>query len=194
MANEQNHEIKTFGPQFFIETGSDKMEYSGKAVYKIASQTKKGEYKNNMSFHETGFARYYTEDILQMESGVKGSSNEVNFRSIVHNGHYSVNADKGEIRLAAKNIIIEASEELTLLAKKKVQIGYPNAGVTKEIKLQADKVIVDTKGGNLGDALGMSSIFKSFAGSFVSPKSIAKAAAGMYGGPVASAAVDKVFP
>ena len=42
--NQENHEIKSFGPQFFIETGSDKMEKTGKAVYKIAAITKNGKF------------------------------------------------------------------------------------------------------------------------------------------------------
>ena len=40
MANEQNHEIKSFGPQFFIETGSDRMGFCGRTVYFIGAATK----------------------------------------------------------------------------------------------------------------------------------------------------------
>ena len=177
--NQENHEIKGFGPQFFVETGSDEMEHSGKAVYKIAATTKDGK-KNNISFHETGFARYYTEDIFQIESGIKGKSNENNFRSIVHNGNYTVNAEKGEIRLRAKNIIIEATNDLSLLAPNTIQIGYPERGATKEVLTNADKVHTTTRGGNIGDLLKTSSLFASFAGSFVSGSSLGKAASGMF--------------
>ena len=47
---------------------------------------------------------------------------------------------------------------------------------------------VTTKGGNIGDLLKTSSLFSSFAGSFVSSSSLASAAAGMYTGPLAGAA------
>ena len=179
--NEQNHELKTFGPQVLIDTGNGTMCHSGKTVFFIQGITK-DKIKNNISFHETGFARVYTEKTLQVESGVLGSSNEkdnISFRQIVHNGHYAVNADKGEIRLAAKNIILEASNEITLLAPTKIQIGDPN-GTTDKIELEADKVDVITKGGNIGDLLKTSSLFSSFAGSFVSDNSLASAATKMY--------------
>ena len=57
MANEQNHEIKSFGPQFFIETGSDRMSFCGRTVYFIGAATKlknvgtgESEVNNNFSF------------------------------------------------------------------------------------------------------------------------------------------------
>tara|TARA_Y100000114_G_scaffold27199_1_gene22902 strand:+ start:5039 stop:5614 length:576 start_codon:yes stop_codon:yes gene_type:complete len=190
--NQENHEIKTFGSQFFIESGSEDMEYSGRAVYKIAATTKDDK-KNNISFHETGFARYYTEDKFQIESGIKGSTNENNFTTIVHKGNYTVNADKGEIRLKAKNIIIEATDNLSLLAPNTIQIGYPEKGATKEVLTNADKVHTTTRGGNIGDLLKTSSLFSSFSGSFVPSGSLASAAAGMYGGPIAGALAKKFF-
>jgi len=185
--NEQNHELKTFGPQFLIDTGNEVMTHSGKTVYFIQGITK-DKVKNNISFHETGFARIYTENILQIESGVRCKDNEDAFRQIVHHGNYNVNADKGEIRLSAKNIIIEATDNLSLLGSKTIQIGYPEQGATKEVLTNADKVHTTTRGGNIGDLLKTSSLFSSFAGSFVSSSSLASAASGMYGGPLAGAA------
>ena len=130
--NEQNHELKTFGPQFLIDTGNETMFHSGKTVYFIQGITK-DKVKNNISFHETGFARYYTENILQVESGVRCKDNEDAFRQIVHHGNYDVNADTGEIRLAAQNIVIEATDNLSLLGSKTIQIAYPEQGATKEV-------------------------------------------------------------
>ena len=176
--NQENHEIKSFGPQFFIETGSDKMEKTGKAVYKIAAITKNGKFRNNITFHEPGLARYYTDGRFQIEAGYRGEPNDVNYFTVVHEGHYSVNADKGEIKLKAKNIVIEAEDNLTLKAGTTIQIGEKD-GSTDLIKLQARKIIADTKGGNVGDLLKSSSLFKSFAGSFVAGGPLGSAAAGM---------------
>ena len=176
--NQENHEIKSLGPQVFLETGSDKMEDSGRAVYKFAAITK-DKRRNNITFHETGFARYYTENEFQVEVGITGKSNENNYRTIVHKGHYCVNADKGEIKLKAKNIVIEATNNLTLEAGNTIQIGYPQAGATKLIRLEANKIVAKTKGGNVGDILKTSSLFASFAGSFVAGGPLGSAAAGM---------------
>ena len=189
--DKQNHQTKNFGSQFFIESGSDEMTYAGRTVSLMASVTK-DKIKNNMSFHETGLARYHTEKDYQIEAGVKCKDTDNAMRTLVHHGNYCVNADRGEMRLSARNIIIEASNELILQAEK-IRIGYEERGATNEINLHADKVEVTTKGGNIGDLLKTSSLFSSFSGSFVSGGSLASAAAGMYGGPVAGAIAKKFF-
>ena len=195
MANEQNHEIKSFGPQFFIETGSDRMGFCGRTVYFIGAATKvkndgtgESQVKNNISFHETGFARYYTEKQLQIEAGKLSKDNEITMSTVVHNGHYSVNANTGEIKLKAKDIILEAENSIEIKADNLIQIGHKETGATKEVLTNADKVHTTTRGGNIGDLLKTSSLFSSFAGSFVSSSSLASAASGMYGGPLAGAA------
>ena len=194
MANEQNHEIKSFGPQFFIETGSDRMGFCGRTVYFFGAATKvkndgtgESQVKNNISFHETGFARYYTEKQLLIEAGKLSKDNEITMSTVVYHGDYTVNADNGKLRLKAKDIILEATDNITLKADKLIQIGHPEQGATNQVRIEADKVQVNTRGGNIGDLLKTSSLFSSFAGSFVSSSSLASAASGMYGGPLAGA-------
>ena len=50
----------------------------------------------------------------------------------------------------------------------------------QQVLTNANKVHTTTKGGNIGDLLKTSSLFSSFAGSFVSASSLVSAAAGMY--------------
>jgi len=179
--NQEKHECKTLGP-LMIESGTNRVGAAGKTVYFIGSKNENG-VKNNISFHEgDGLARYYTEKGFQVECGVKSKENDNNYKTIVHKGNYTVNADRGEIRLSGKTIIIEAADELHLLATNKIQIGYPEKGGTKEVLTNADIVHTVTKGGNIGDLLKTSSLFAAFASSFVPGFSIASAAAGMYGG------------
>ena len=179
--NQESRELKTIGP-LLIESGTTRVGVAGKTVYFIGSKNKDG-VKNNISFHEgKGLARYYTEKEFQLEAGVKCKDNEIACSTVVHHGSYTVNADRGEIKLSGKTIIIEAADELHLLATNKIQIGYPQRGATKKVLTNADIVHTETKGGNIGDLLKKSSLFASFAGSFVPQFSIASAAAGMYGG------------
>ena len=177
--NQESRELKTIGP-LIIESGTNRVGAAGKTVYFIGSKNKDG-VKNNLSFHEgKGLARYYTEKEFQIESGVKCKQNANNYKTIVHKGNYTLNADKGEIRLSGKTIIIEAADELHLLATNKIQIGYPEEGGTQQVLINAGVVDVKTKGGNIGDILKTSSLFAAFAGSFVPQYAIAKAAAKMY--------------
>tara|TARA_B100000427_G_scaffold309398_1_gene298391 strand:- start:506 stop:1054 length:549 start_codon:yes stop_codon:yes gene_type:complete len=177
--NQESREIKTFGP-LLIESGTQRVGAAGKTVYFIGSKNKDG-VANNISFHEgKGIARYYTEKEFQVEAGVKCKDNQIAYKTIVHHGSYSVNADRGDIKLKGRNIILEADDEIQIKASNLVQIGYPEPGGTKEIRLNADLVDVTTKGGNVGDILKTSSLFAAFAGSFVPQYAIAKAAAKMY--------------
>ena len=179
--NQESRELKTIGP-LLIESGTQRVGVAGKTVYFIGSKNKDG-VKNNISFHEgKGLARYYTEKEFQLEAGIKCKDNEIACSTVVHHGSYTVNADRGEIKLSGKTIIIEAADELHLLAANKIQIGFPEPGGTKQVLTNADIVHTETKGGNIGDLLKKSSLFASFAGSFVPGFSIASAAAGMYGG------------
>ena len=179
--NQESRELKTIGP-LLIESGTNRVGHAGKTAYFIGSANKDC-VKNNISFHEgDALARYYTEKEFQVECGIKCKDNNNSYRTIVHHGNYNVNADRGEIRLSGKTIIIEAADELHLLATNKIQIGYPQRGATKKVLTNADIVHTTTKGGNIGDLLKKSSLFASFAGSFVPQFSIASAAAGMYGG------------
>jgi|TARA_B100000085_G_C18450511_1_gene474658 hypothetical protein len=181
MANEQNHELKTFGAQFLIDTGNERMTHAGKTVYFIQGMTK-DKIKNNISFHETGLSRYYTEKTLQVESGYLGASNvkdNISYRQVVHKGDYTLNVDLGAIRLRAKNIILEAENDLTLKASNKIQIGDKSTGATKEIELKADKVHAITTNGNIADILGTSFLKKAFSGSYANAGALGLAASGL---------------
>ena len=114
-----------------------------------------------------------------MEVGIKCKDSDAAFRQIVHHGDYTLNADKGEIKLTAKNIIIEATNNLSLLAPKKIQIGGPSAGETKEIELKADKIHAVTTNGNIADILGTSFLKKSFVNSFANTNILGIAASGL---------------
>ena len=181
MSNQESREIKTIGP-LLIESGTNRVGAAGKTAYFIGCVNKDG-VKNNISFHEgKSLARYYTEKEFQVEAGVNCKDNQIAYKTIVHHGSYSVNTDRGDIKLKGRNIILEADDEIQIKAANKIQIGNPEPGGTKEIVLTADIVHCDTKGGNIGDILKTSNLFRSFAGSFVPEHALVKAAKGMYGG------------
>ena len=177
--NQESREIKSIGP-LLIESGTNRVGAAGKTAYFIGCVNKVG-IKNNISFHEgKGLARYYTEKEFQVEAGVNCKDNQIAYKTIVHHGSYSVNADRGDIKLKGRNIILEADDEIQIKASNLVQIGHPEPGGTKEIVLTADVIDATSKGGNVADVLQTSSLFRSFAGSFVPQHAIAKAAKGMF--------------
>lgn len=191
--SEVNHEIKSWGPQFFIETGNDVVGYPGRTVYFMGAKTKDGAHVYNQSFHEdSGLSRVYAEKTLQVECGIHNSESENSYRFITHRGSYAVNADRGEIKIKGRDIILEAADQLILKSDNIIQIGNKN-GTTDLIDIRARKVNIKGRGGNLANALKTSNLFKSFAGSYVGGNSLLAAGASMIGGPVAGAIVGAFF-
>ena len=78
--------------------------------------------------------------------------------------------------------MVEKSKKnsIEIKADNLIQIGHKETGATKEVLTYANRVHTTTKGGNIGDLLKTSSLFSSFAGSFVSDNSLASAATKMY--------------
>ena len=190
---EENHEIKSWGPQFFIETGNEVVGYPGRTVYFMGGRTKDGAHAYNQSFHEdSGLSRVYTEKTLQVECGIHNSESENSYRFITHKGDYAVNADRGQIKIKGRDIILEAADQLILKSDNVIQIGNKN-GTTDLIDIRARKVNIKGRGGNLANFLKTSNLFKSFAGSFVDNNNIFAAGASMIGGPVAGAIVGGLF-
>ena len=124
--SEENHEIKSWGPQFFIETGNDTVGVPGRTVYFMGAKTKDGAHVYNQSFH----------------------------------------ADRGEIKIKGRDIILQASDNLILKCDNIIQIGNKN-GTTDLIDIRARKVNIKGRGGNIANLLKTSNIFKSFAKSYV---------------------------
>ena len=191
--SEVNHEIKSWGPQFFIETGNEVVGYPGRTVYFMGAKTKDGAHVYNQSFHEdSGLSRVYTEKTLQVECGIHNSESDNSYRFITHRGSYAVNADRGEIKLKAKDIILEAADSIILKADNLIQIGHPGQ-LTDRVQIEARKVHIRGRGGNMGNALKTSNLFRSFASSYVGGNSLLAAGASMIGGPVAGAIVGAFF-
>tara|TARA_R100000152_G_C6719105_1_gene145378 strand:+ start:356 stop:937 length:582 start_codon:yes stop_codon:yes gene_type:complete len=191
--SEVNHEIKSWGPQFFIETGNEVVGYPGRTVYFMGAKTKDGAHVYNQSFHEdSGLSRVYTEKTLQVECGIHNSESDNSYRFITHRGSYAVNADRGQIKLKAKDIILEAADSIYLKADNLIQIGHPGQ-LTDRVQIEARKVQISGRGGNMGNALKTSNIFRSFATSFAGDNNLLAAGASMIGGPVAGFAVKTFF-
>jgi len=166
-----------FGPKLQIESGNPVMGTPGRSAFSLMSTT-----DSNVKFvqahTESGLTKFYSEGVMQFEAGSHptiASNSASAFAFIAHKGNFSVNADKAEVKLSGKQIILEASREIVIQAPK-IRIGYEVENKTKDIKIIGQMVDIKTKKGNLAEVLGTSSYLKSFAGTFVSDKALAYAA------------------
>ena len=84
---------------------------------------------------------------MQFEAGSHptiASNSASAFAFIAHKGNFSVNADKAEVKLSGKQIILEASREIVIQAPK-IRIGYEVENKTKDIKIIGQMVDIKQK-------------------------------------------------
>ena len=172
-----------FGPKLQIESGNPVMGAPGRSAFSFMSTT-----DSNVKFvqahTESGLTKFYSEGTMQFETGSHPkmvSSNATAFAFIAHRGDFAINADKGAVRVEAKQIVLDASREI-IIQSPKIRIGYDIENKTKEIKIIGQEVDIQTKKGSLADALMTSSFLKTFDGTLISDLALAAS-----GSPVSAA-------
>lgn len=211
--SQENYCQEIFNQQLIVEASGHVVGLPGKVAYSLLAATKDGvKYSQTLS-EGSGLSRVYAEKTLQVECGFKNKENEHSYKLVVHKGNCDFNADKGKLLQKAKQITLQASEEIVLQAPK-IRIGYDQPGSTDEVLIYGKKVHVDEKGlkkGNIAELLKKTSMFKAFASSYLggsggllggfggamggdlSLSGLAQAAATAYGGPIAGAAAGQLL-
>ena len=210
--SQENYTQEIFNQQLIIEASGHVVGLPGKVAYSLLSATKDGVKYNQTLSEGSGLSRVYAEKTLQVECGFKNQENEHSYKLVVHKGNCDINADRGKLLQKAKQITLQASEEIVLQAPK-IRIGYDQPGSTDEVLIYGKKVHVDEKGlkkGNIAELLKKTSMFKAFASSYLgggsmlggfgaamggdlSLSGLAQAAATAYGGPVAGAVAGQLL-
>ncbi len=143
-AGQENRTIDLFGPQFLIETGSRAVGVGGPNVFNISSINDDG-IRYTQSFTQTGKAQ---------------STEAVSFIAVAHNGDACLNANKGWIRIKGRNIVLDATNQMHLLAND-IRIGRPQVDGTERILLNATEIDAGSpRKGNIADLLKTSSIYR----------------------------------
>ena len=211
--SQENYTQEIFNQQLIIEASGHVVGLPGKVAYSLLAATKDGVKYNQTLAEGSGLSRVYAEKTLQVECGFKNKENEHSYKLVVHKGNCDINADRGKLLQKAKQITLQASEEIVLQAPK-IRIGYDQPGSTDEVLIYGKKVHVDEKGlkkGNIAELLKKTSMFKAFASSYLGGSSgllggfggamggdlslsgLAQAAATAYGGPVAGAGAGELL-
>ena len=211
--SQENYTQEIFNQQLIIEASGHVVGLPGKVAYSLLAATKDGVKYNQTLAEGSGLSRVYAEKTLQVECGFKNKENEHSYKLVVHKGNCDFNADRGKLLQKAKQITLQASEEIVLQAPK-IRIGYDQPGSTDEVLIYGKKVHVDEKGlkkGNIAELLKKTSMFKAFASSYLGGSSgllggfggamggdlslsgLAQAAATAYGRPIAGGAAGQLL-
>ncbi len=165
--SEEKRQINSFGPNFIIESGSEKMGTDGKTSYQMVAMNDDG-----VKYHQGlyGNGKHVMGSTGPME--ITCSTNAEVTKTVghglmvhTHNGDLTLSAPSGTINITAPNIVIEAQKSLNLHGNR-IQVGHEDA-TTEEIVMNATKIDVgEPTSGNIAELLQTHNLFKAFTGSY----------------------------
>ena len=200
--NHKRRVIDSRGAHFRIDSGNPTEGATGPEVCKVYSVN-----DNDDTFliahTQGGLARIAQEKTLEVRAGDKNSPGIIDIRISAANGDITITADHGSVRVNAKNIMLQSSQDIDIHGGRNVNI---TAG--QRISMNANTVATTGKRGNaVAKTFGMGmfdgsfvpgDIVESFVGPFASPTLLGLAGGALSAvtggglGGLASGAVDAV--
>ena len=159
--NWQKRQNTSFGPHFRIETGNPQMGLNGTITYDLFAQTESGD-KSTVGMSNGGIYHIYNDQCIEMIGGQEDQSGGVNIQIVSKNGDVWITAEKnGEVKIRGKNIVIDADEDIDLVAGNYITMDAKN-----RILLKSNVADCDALRGNLTprDVTFMGQVFKNAAG------------------------------
>ncbi|MGA1047915.1 MAG: hypothetical protein ACO3UU_07880 [Minisyncoccia bacterium] len=156
-------QLISFNPNFRIDTANPQMGLSGTDVYKIYGVTDNRDTQSSISLSSTGLFEVSNDRTIQIAAGAKNNQGSEDIVITGLNGNISISATKGMIRIHAKNIMLEADEDIHLKAGRNINLKAGSG------RLMLDSAAVDTTAltGNLATLLSTDFLTKVFTGSIV---------------------------
>ncbi len=190
--NHKRRVIDSRGAHFRIDSGNPTEGATGPEVCKVYSVN-----DNDDTFliahTQGGLARVAQEKTLEVRAGDKNSPGIIDIRVSAANGDITITAVHGSVRVNAKNIMLQSSQDIDIAAGRNVNI---TAG--QRISLKANTVAATGKRGNLvAKTFGMGmfngsfvpgDIVESFVGPFASPTILGVVGGALGGGGLGSLA------
>ena len=186
--NWEARQLDSRGPQFRIDVKNPPMGFNGSDLYQIYSFNDNQDV-NFAGFTEGGTYRIYSDRYFEIISGLKSEEEgSVDVNIVGLNGDVCITAARnGRVRIKAKNIMVEADEDLDLKGGRNVTISAGSGRVLTE----ANKIDVKALTGNgIVETFGMKVFSQSFVGSDLITSTFSNVApliGGAVGGPVGSA-------
>ena len=148
-----------FGPNCYIESGNpESSDFSPEAA---AIKMPNDNAANFILAHHhsnaggAGITRLQTESELLIEAGAKDNPSTESLSIFSHGGDIQINSTQKSIGIKASSTLTLAADKIILKAND-IQIGDSDKHGTKEIRLNATRIQVDGKKGNLPHHLNLS--------------------------------------
>ena len=122
-ANWEKRVLQSFGSNFRIDINNPQTTTAGNQVYEIYGITLEEEDVNIMGLGENGTFHIHNDRTIEIVGGTKASSSGVDILIQGKNGDVTINADRnGRIRIRGKDVLIQADEDIDLVAGRNVNI------------------------------------------------------------------------
>ena len=144
-ANWGRRKIQSFGSHFRIESGSPLVGKDGPETVKIYATNDNGEVFLLSHGHGSGLGRMASDKSIEIRAGDKNDPNCVDIRGSAATRDITINADRGSVRVNAKDIMFHADRDIDINADRNLNL---KAG-SGRILLKGNTASVKAKRGNL---------------------------------------------
>ena len=155
--NWQQRQYLSFGPHFRIETANPQMGLNGSTVYDLFAQTASGD-KSVVGMSNGGIYHIYNDQCIEIVCGQEDDSCGPNIMLTAKTGDVWITAQQnGEVKIRGKNIVVDADDDLDLVAGNNITIRAGN-----RILLKSNVADCDALRGNLAprDVTFMGQVYK----------------------------------
>ena len=152
--NEDARRQEVIGQKLYLETDNPNNSDFGPEAFAIKGTNDDG-CRFVLAHHESNTTRIESEGDILLNAGVKSKNFGTSLNVISHGGDIQVNSTMAGIGINASDELILEADKIILKANK-IQIGDQFSHGTKEITLNATRIQVDGKKGNLPNHLKLS--------------------------------------
>ena len=187
---EQNWEERFFtswGPNFRIDSGNPQMGISGEHVYTMYGVTNAKD-QSSIGLDQSGLFSISNDRDIHITAGKKNDTEGVDIALTSFDGDIALTCLKnGSVRLKGRNIILDALEDIDIVAGRNISITAGSTLKLKGMKVQLDESSVM---GNIVEAV-LGSFGTQIFGSLPTAAAIGlDVIGGTFGGPIAGTAIE----
>tara|TARA_B100000131_G_scaffold188014_1_gene180953 strand:+ start:2574 stop:4049 length:1476 start_codon:yes stop_codon:yes gene_type:complete len=154
MANAENwgrRVIDSRGGHFRIDSGNPQQTLAGPETVKIYATNDNGEVFTIAHAHGEGLGRIACDKTIEIRAGDKNDPNNIDIRISAATGDITINADRGRVRVNAKDIMMTADRDIDLKAGRNLNLQSGSGrillkGNTAQVKAKRGNLVPETWG------------------------------------------------
>ena len=155
--NWQKRQYDSYGPHFRIETANPELGVCGNIAYNVYGYADSGD-TSNLVLKGNGQFDIFADQCITIDGGAKVEGGGVCVNIIGSRGDIAITAmDNGDVRIKGRNIIIDADENIEMLAGGKVSIDSAEIEAVNQntTRINAKRTFISGKSIDIGGSTGV---------------------------------------